>query len=368
MKYLRWLLLLIPVALAVKLLNGAAAVLFLTSALAVIPLAGLMGESTEALAEKTGPRLGGLLNATLGNAAELIITLFAVKEGLLDLVKASIIGSILGNVLLVMGLSILLGGLKNGIQKFDRAHVGVDATMAILAVIALSIPSFFNAAIEPDTLRVEELSLTTAAAMILIYVLSIVYALRSRSDTEANVGPSVAPSHSGPHWNTRQALGVLALATVGIAFMSEFLVSSVEPVTQQLGFSEFFVGIIIIPIIGNVAEHVVAVEVALKNQMDLSMSIALGSSLQIALFVAPALVFLSLLMGNPLTLEFNAFELLALTAAAVIAAFVALDGESNWLEGAMLLAVYIIIALAFFFLPGSGSAEAAGLTSLPGML
>lgn len=367
MRYLRWLLLLIPVAILIELLHGSEVLLFLVSALAVIPLAGLMGESTEALAEKTGPRLGGLLNATLGNAAELIITLFAIKEGLLDLVKASLIGSILGNVLLVMGLSIFLGGLKNGVQKFDRSHVGVDATMTILAVIALSVPSFFNAAIEPDTLRVEELSLTTAFAMIVIYALAIVYSLRSRTPAEAH-GPSVPPSHGGPHWNTRKALGILVLATVGIALMSEFLVSSVEPVTQQLGFSEFFVGIIIIPLIGNVAEHLVAVQVALKNQMDLSLSIALGSSLQIALFVAPVLVFVSLLMGNPLTLEFNGFEVLALTAAGVIAALVALDGESNWLEGAMLLAVYIIIALAFFFLPSPGSAEAARLTSLLGML
>ncbi len=368
MRYLRWLLLLIPVAILAELLHWGEVLLFATSALAVIPLAGLMGESTEALAEKTGPRLGGLLNATLGNAAELIITLFAVKAGLLDLVKASLIGSILGNVLLVMGFSIFVGGLKNGVQKFDRAHVGVDATMTILAVIALSIPSFFNAAIEPDTLRVEELSLTTALAMIVIYVLAIIYSLRSRTPAEAESGLAVPPSHSGPHWSTRQALGILVLATVGIALMSEFLVSSVEPVTRQLGFSEFFVGIIIIPLIGNVAEHVVAVEVALKNQMDLSLSIALGSSLQIALFVAPVLVFVSLLLGNPLTLEFNGFEVLALTAAGVIAVFVALDGESNWLEGAMLLAVYIIIALAFFFLPSPASAEAARLTSPLGML
>jgi Ca2+:H+ antiporter len=367
MRYLRWLLLMIPVAILAEVSHWSEVVLFVTSALAVIPLAGLMGEATEVLAEKTGPRLGGLLNATLGNAAELIITLFAVKAGLLDLVKASLIGSILGNVLLVMGLSILLGGLKNGVQKFDRSHVGVDATMTILAVIALSVPSFFNAAIEPDTLRVEELSLTTALAMIVIYVLSIIYTLRSRTPADAH-GPAVQPSHTGPHWSTRMALGILVLATVGIALMSEFLVSSVEPVTQQLGFSEFFVGIIIIPLIGNVAEHLVAVQVALKNQMDLSLSIALGSSLQIALFVAPVLVFVSLLMGNPLTLEFNGFEVLALTAAAVIAALVALDGESNWLEGAMLLAVYVIIALAFFFLPSPGSGEAAGLTRLLGML
>ena len=284
MRYLRWLLLLIPVAILVELLHGSEVLLFITSALAVIPLAGLMGEATEALAEKTGPRLGGLLNATLGNAAELIITLFAVRAGLLDLVKASLIGSILGNVLLVMGFSIFLGGLKNGVQKFDRSHVGVDATMTILAVIALSVPSFFNAAIEPDTLRVEELSLTTAVAMIVIYVLSIVYTLRSRTPAEAEIGAGHASRLArGPHWSTRKALGILALATVGIALMSEFLVSSVEPVTQQLGFSEFFVGIIIIPFIGNVAEHIVAVEVALKNQMDLSLSIALGSSLQIAL-------------------------------------------------------------------------------------
>ena len=367
MRYLRWLLLLIPVAIAVELLHGGEVLLFLTSALAVIPLAGLMGQATEALSEKTGPRLGGLLNATLGNAAELIITLFAVRAGLLDLVKASLIGSILGNVLLVMGVSIFVGGLKNGVQKFDRSHVGVDATMSILAVIALSVPSFFNAAIEPDTLRVEELSLTTAFAMMAIYGMAIVYSLRSRTPSDAP-GPAVQPSHSGPRWNTRMALGVLVLATIGIALMSEFLVSSVEPVTQQLGFSEFFVGIIIIPLIGNVAEHLVAVQVALKNQMDLSLSIALGSSLQIALFVAPVLVFVSLLMGNPLTLEFNGFEVLALTAASIIAAFVALDGESNWLEGAMLIAVYVILALAFFFLPGPGSGAAASLTSLPGML
>jgi len=368
MRYLRWLLFFIPVAIVVELLHGNEVLLFATSALAVIPLAGLMGESTEALAEKTGPRLGGLLNATLGNAAELIITLFAVRAGLLDLVKASLIGSILGNVLLVMGFSILLGGLKNGVQKFDRSQVGVDSTMAILAVIALSIPSFFNAAIEPDTLRVEELSVMTAVAMIIIYGLSLFYSLRARPPVEAEAKPAPAAAHGGTRWGTRKALGVLVLATIGIALMSEFLVSSVEPVTQQLGFSEFFVGIIIIPIIGNVAEHIVAVQMALKNQMDLSLSIALGSSLQIALFVAPVLVFVSPLLGYPLTLEFNGFEVIALTAAAVIAALVALDGESNWLEGAMLIAVYSIIALAFFFLPNPVSAEAARLTRLLGML
>jgi Ca2+:H+ antiporter len=353
MKGIRWLLLCVPLAILAELLHWSPVMVFAASALAVVPLAGLMGQATEVLADKTGPRVGGLLNATLGNAAELIITLFAIRAGLLELVKASIIGSILGNLLLVLGLSVLLGGLKNGLQKFDRGQVGVDATMTILVVIALSVPSIFNAAIEPDTTRVEELSLTAAVAMLAIYVLSIVYALRSRNG-ESDAGPAVKPTHAGPHWKTRTALGVLAASTVAIALMSEFLVGAVEPVTAMLGFSEFFVGIILIPIIGNVAEHLVAVQVALKNQMDLSLSIALGSSLQIALFVAPVLVFLSLLLGHPLALEFNQFELIALTAAAVIAAFVALDGESNWLEGAMLLVVYSILGLAFFFLPRWG--------------
>jgi Ca2+:H+ antiporter len=351
MKGIRWLLLFVPVAILADVLHWNPVIVFATSALAVIPLAGLMGEATEVLADRTGARIGGLLNATLGNAAELIITLFAIRAGLLELVRASIIGSILGNILLVTGFSILAGGLKNGLQKFDRSRVGLDATMTILVVIALSAPSIFSAAIEPDTWRVEELSLTTAVAMLVIYVLSIVYALRPRTEEEDEAGPIAKPAHSGPHWSTRIAFGVLAGSTVAIALMSEFLVGAVEPVTATLGFSEFFVGIILIPIIGNVAEHTVAVQVAMKDQMDLALSIALGSSLQVALFVAPVLVFVSLLLGHPLTLEFNQFELIALAGAALIAALVSLDGESNWLEGAMLLIVYVILGLAFFFLP-----------------
>jgi Ca2+:H+ antiporter len=258
-----------------------------------------------------------------------------------------------GNILLVLGLAILLGGLRHGEQRFDRSIAGLDATMLILAVIGLSVPSIFNAAIEPDTLRVEELSLTTAAVLLFIYMLSIVYVLRNQKATNRAHGPAIEPSRAGPRWSLAVALGVLGASVVGIAVMSEFLVGSIEPVTQALGWSEFFVGIIIIPLIGNVAEHLVAVQVALKNQMDLSLSIANGSSLQIALFVAPVLVFVSLLLGNPLTLEFNNFELIALTASAAIAAFISMDGRSNWLEGAMLLAVYLILLLAFFFLPST---------------
>jgi Ca2+:H+ antiporter len=353
MRPIYFLLVFLPVAIVAELLHWPPLVIFAASALAVVPLAGLLGEATEVLAEKIGPRFGGLLNATLGNAAELIITIIAIRAGQLELVKASLIGSVLGNILLVLGFSILLGGLKNGVQRFNRDNAGMDATLLILAVIAISVPSIFNAAIEPDTLKVEELSLTTAAVMLGIYVLSIVYMLRSKAP-EKEDGPGVKPTHTGHRWSPRVALGVLTASVVGIAVMSEFLVGSIEPVTESLGLTPFFVGIIIIPLIGNVAEHLVAVQVALKNQMDLSLSIATGSSLQIALFVAPVLVFLSLPLGNPLTLEFNNFELIALTASGVIAAFISVDGRSNWLEGAMLLAVYLILGLAFFFLPAVG--------------
>lgn len=352
MKIINWLLIFLPIAVLAELFHWGDLVVFVTSALAIVPLAGQLGVATEALADKTGPRLGGLLNASLGNAAELIIAIIAIRAGRLELVKASIVGSILGNILLVMGASILVGGLKNGVQKFNRSVAGQDATLMILAVIALSVPSFFNAAIEPDKTRVEEFSLATSVAILLIYVLSVIYSLRNHGGHE-RLATDVEPTHRGPHWSVRQAVLVLALAVAGIAVMSEFLVGSVESVTATLGFSEFFVGIIIVPIIGNIAEHLVAVQVAIKDQMDLSLAIAVGSSLQIALFVAPVLVFISLVLGNPLTLEFNGFEIVATIAASMIAAFISLDGESNWLEGAMLLVVYTILALAFFFLPAA---------------
>jgi Ca2+:H+ antiporter len=290
--------------------------------------------------------VGGLLNATLGNAAELIIAIFAIRAGLLDLVKASIAGSVLGNILLVLGLSILAGGLKNGTQRFDRSQAGLNATMLILAVIAITVPSFFSDAIEPDHMSVEQLSIADAVVMILVYALGILYSFTT--------GKAEPTSHEVVHpvrWSVRTALVVLAVATVGIAWLSEILVGSVEEVTESLGWSEFFVGIIIVPLVGNVAEHLVAVQVATKDRMELSLAISVGSSLQIALFVAPLLVFISLLMGNPMDLVFNQFEIIALAGAALIAAFVSLDGESVWLEGAMLLVVYTILAIGFFYLP-----------------
>jgi Ca2+:H+ antiporter len=269
----------------------------------------------------------------------------------MELVKASIIGSILGNLLFVLGLSLLLGGIKHGSQRFDRSRVSLDGNMVILAAIAISIPSLFNELIEPNFQRVETLSLTTAAVVLILYVLSIIYTLRQPVTNHVSHGASIEPSHAGPRWSVSRALLVMVAAVAGLAVMSEYLVGSLEVVTETFGLSEFFVGIILVPIIGNVAEHLVAVQVAMKNQMDLSLSIALGSSLQIALFVAPLLVFISLFLGNPMTLEFNHPEVLAMVAASIIAAFVAVDGRSNWLEGAMLIAVYLILGIGFFFLP-----------------
>lgn len=337
--------------------------IFATAALGIVPLAGWLGVATEELAARTGPRLGGLLNATLGNAAELIITIVAIRagalnpelrEGLNELVKASITGSILGNVLLILGLSIFLGGLKHGTQRFNRRIAGVNATMLILAVIALGVPSLFGHAIEAvNHDAVEYLSLGVAAVMIVVYGLSIVYAFGygAAGEGEGAESPAGEGGHHVARWKPRTAVGVLVVSTLLIGWLSEILVGSVESVVTQLGITEFFLGIMLVPLVGNVAEHLVGVQVAVKNRMELSLAISLGSSLQIALLVAPLLVFVSLLMGNPITLVFNQFELIALVASVLIAALIALDGESNWLEGVQLLVVYAIIGMAFFFLP-----------------
>lgn len=345
-RFIRGLLIFVPAAIVAELVGASPTAVFILAALAIVPLADLIGEATEELASRTGPRVGGLLNATLGNAAEVIIAIFAIREGLLDLVKASITGSILGNLLLVLGLSILLGGLRNGIQKFDRRQAALNSTMLILAVVALIIPSLFSEAIAPDLIAEKAFSESVAIVMILFYGLSIVYSFTSRA------GPVVhdIPIHE-TRWSVRRSVIILLGSTIGIAILSEVLVGAIEHVTASLPLTEFFLGIIIIPIVGNVAEHLVAVDVAIKNDMELSLAVSLNSSLQIALFVAPLLVFISLLFDHTLLLIFTPFELIALFSASLVAALVALDGESNWLEGAQLLAVYLIIGLAFFFLP-----------------
>jgi Ca2+:H+ antiporter len=325
---------------AAELLHANTLLVFGASALALVGLAWVLGQATESLGHHAGPRIGGVLNATFGNAAELIITIFALAAGLTTVVKASIIGSIIGNVLLVLGASLLLGGLKNGTQTFSTTIAGINASMLAIVAAALSLPTIFattSPGPNPTTLSVE-----VAGVMFVLYVLYLVFYLRS---TEGGVatGEGHAP------FGRVASLVVLLVSTAAVAFTSEAFVGAIEPLTEEFGISELFVGVILVPIVGNIAEHIVGVQIAYKNQMDFSMAISLGSSIQVALLVTPILVFLGPLLGHPLRLVFTPLELGALAAAVIITGFIALDGRSNWLEGAMLCGVYVISALAFFF-------------------
>lgn len=367
MRWLRYMLVFVPLAVVTEFFIHNEMLIFIFSAAALVPLAGILGEATEELAIHTGPKIGGLLNATLGNAAELIITIVALRAGNYELVKASITGSIIGNLLLILGFSLLLGGLKHGKQKFDRGLTGMSASMMTLAVIGLIIPTLFellkevadpNVALDVFNTQVDDpqlriISLGVAGVLIVVYILSMIYILRDGGEgaiSHTGVDESQEIVHHTAKWDVKTSLGILAVATIAIVFMSEFLVGVVEPVAKSLGVRELFLGIIFIPIVGNVAEHLVGVQAALKNQMDLSMTISLGSSMQIALFVAPLLVFISLFVGpQQMTMFFSLFEVMVLMLCVIIAAFISLDGESNWLEGAMLLGVYVIVALGFFF-------------------
>jgi Ca2+:H+ antiporter len=321
--------------------------IFIFSALAIIPLAGVMGEATEAIAHYAGNRIGGFLNATFGNATELIIAFFAMKAGLFDVVKASIAGSVIGNILLVLGLSMFVGGLKYKTQHFSQKAINVTASMLLFAVIGLTIPAIFTHTVAADllTTRYEGLSVVVAVIMFLIYILSLVFSFYTHKDLYATE-PSEETTH---HWSLRKAILILVASTVLIGIESEIFVKTVEPMTKTLGLSEFFVGIILVPIIGNAAEHSTAVIMAIKNKMNVAVEIALGSSLQIILFVTPLLIFLSL-MFSPMSIVFNTFELVALIFSVIIAIRVASDGESNWLEGVQLIAAYIILAASFFIL------------------
>jgi Ca2+:H+ antiporter len=348
MKYILPLLVLVPIALVLEFAHiGGPTAVFAASALSLIPLAGLLGRATEEAAVYTGPKIGALLNATLGNAAELIITIIALRAGLIDLVKASIAGSIIGNILVVLGLSLLLGGLKNGTQFFDAKAAGTNATMMALAVVSLSIPAVFAlgpAEVRPSEQNISFLSDGMAIILIVVYALYIFFSLRQESP-EADL----RSEHGTPTMRLPVALGLMAMTTIGIVFMSELLVGAVEPVAEQWGLSELFIGVMLVPLVGNIAEHIVAVQVAYQNKMDLSLGIAIGSGLQIALFVTPVLVFISVLLGNPMTLVFNSYELTGLIGAALIAVLISVDGESNWLEGLQLLALYIMLGIAFYF-------------------
>jgi Ca2+:H+ antiporter len=324
----------------VELLHAPIVIIFVVSALALIGLAWVLGQATESLGHHAGPRIGGILNATFGNAAELIITIFALAAGLTTVVKASIIGSIIGNVLLVLGASLLLGGLKNGTQTFSATIAGINASMLAIVAAALALPTIFAATVpgrSPTTLSVE-----VAVVMFILYILYLIFYLRSPEGGVAT-GEGHAP------FGRVASLVVLLASTAAVAFASEAFVGAIEPFAEEYGIAELFVGVIIVPIVGNIAEHIVGVQIAYKNRMDFSMAISLGSSIQVALLVTPILVFLGPLLGNPLRLVFTPLELGALGAAVLVTGFIALDGRSNWLEGAMLCGVYIISAIAFFF-------------------
>lgn len=345
MKLLRFFLLFIPVSIISVLFKFNPVWTFFLSALAIIPLAGLMGEATEAIACYTGPRVGGFLNATFGNATELIIAFFALRAGLFEVVKASIAGSVIGNVLLVLGASMLLGGMKYKTQQFNRHAIETSSSMLLFAVIGLILPAIFTHTIKPsllNTARYEWLSVGVAFLFFAIYLLGLYFSFYTHKDLYGTEHEEEAD----PHWSLVKSITILSLATVGVALMSEFLVQSVEHVTKTLGLSEFFVGIVLIPIIGNAAEHSTAIIMAIKNKMDVAVEIAIGSSLQIILFVAPVLIFLSLIF-KPMSIIFNEFELIALIVSVIIANKVASDAESNWLEGAQLVVVYLIIAISF---------------------
>ena len=349
--WLNLFLLAIPVAVVLDLTHGSPFLIFVFAALSIVPLAGILGDSTEALAEYTGPTIGGILNATMGNATELIIGFFALRAGHIEVVKASLAGSIIGNLLLVLGLAIVAGGWKREKQAFSQTVAGTNTTMLFLAVTALVLPAVFDLSVYGNLThqgdRIEQLSLYTSAVLILIYGISFIFVLKTHRGLFMP-GKEETPD---PVMSLKRALVSMAVATLLIAYFSEMLVAEIDAVTKALGWTELFVGVIVVAIVGNAAEHSTAVLMARRDKMDLAFTIAAGSSTQIALFVAPVLVFASLLIGHPMTLVFNAFEIVAVALSVLIVEIISSDGETNWFEGAQLLALYLMLAVAFYFVP-----------------
>jgi Ca2+:H+ antiporter len=349
----------IPLAVVLKFTHASDLAIFIASALGVIPPAALMGRATEELAARSGPGIGGLLNVTFGNFPELVIAFFALLEGLHEVVKASIIGSIIGNILLVLGAAMFFGGLRRDKQKFDPTAAGAQSAMLLLAMVALVMPAVFELIAggglpDPGAERrdfgstVEQLSFAVAIVLIASYAAGLLFSLRTHRSLFNPEEEVAAELHH--HWSARRAILALAVAGVLVGLMSEILVGSIAEAAESIGLSEFFIGAIVVAIIGNVAEHWVAVIVAMKDKMNLAVNIAIGSSAQIALFVAPVLVLASFVLGpGPMALVFNGLELGALVLAVMIANLVTAEGESNWFEGVQLLSVYVIMALAFGF-------------------
>ena len=348
------LLVFVPITIILEFFHTQPLYVFVSASLAIIPLANLMGRATEHLASHLGTGIGGLLNASLGNAAELIIALAALRQGLHGVVKASLTGSIIGNILLVLGLSMLAGGLRYERQRFNQTTAGMGASLLLLAAVGLVVPALFHFTAADEGVTVErELSLEIAIILFLIYVLSLVFSLKTHRHLLA--GDEIGRAqHGRSGWSLKRGMTVLVVATVAIAAMSEVLAGAVKPAAAQLGMTQIFVGVILVALIGNAAEHSTAVVMAIKNKMDLAIAIAVGSSMQIALLVAPILVFTSYLFGDPLDLIFTPFEVAAVTISVLILGFVSIDGESHWMEGVMLVGVYLMLAVAFYFLPVRG--------------
>jgi len=350
----------IPAAIGLELAHAAPLLVFSAAALAVIPCAAVMGEATEAIAAKTGPGVGGFLNVTFGNAPELIIAFFALKEGLQEVVKASIVGSVIGNVLLVLGAAMLVGGLKRDKQTFNRTAANAQSAMLLLALAALILPALFQLihggglpAVGEDRVDfgsdLETLSLGVSLILLLTYGAGLVFSLRTHRAV-FNPYDAETEEEESHHWPVRRAAIFLAASAVAVGVMSEVLVGSITEASEEIGLSEFFVGVFIVAIVGNAAEHWVAVLVAAKDKMDLAVNIAVGSSAQIALFVAPLLVLASFVIGPaPMALVFNGYELGGLVFAVLIANLVTAEGESNWFEGVQLLALYAVLGLVFYF-------------------
>jgi Ca2+:H+ antiporter len=360
MRPVHWLGVFIPVAIALELAHTDPVLVFGAAALGVIPCAAVMGEATEAIAARTGPGIGGLLNVTFGNAPELIIAFFALIEGLQEVVKASIVGSIIGNVLLVMGAAMLVGGWSREKQSFSQTAANAQSAMLLLALAALIAPALFQLihggglpSVGEERVDfgsdLEKLSLGVSLVLLVSYASGLWFSLRTHRAV-FNPFEGEGEEEEAQHWPVRRAALYLALAAVAVGVMSEILVGSISEASEDIGLSEFFVGVFVVAIVGNAAEHWVAVLVAAKDKMDLAVNIALGSSAQIALFVAPVLVLLSFVVGpDPMALVFNGYELGALLFAVLIANLVTQEGESNWFEGVQLLSLYAVFGLVFYY-------------------
>lgn len=346
-KFFTIMLVFVPIAIVGYFLNISPIALFILSALAIVPLAKFIGEATEELTVYTGPAVGGFLNATFGNATEFIIGILALRAGLVEVVKASITGSIIGNLLLVLGMAIFFGGRKRTKQEFNPTAAKASGSTLLLAVVALVIPAIFlQTAPGIGQNIIQELSIFVSIFMIIAYGSSLFFSLHTHKHLYTQDVAEVEAK-----WTKTKSISVLLVATLAVAFMSEILVGAIEPLVASLGWSELFIGVIFVAIIGNAAEHASAITVAMKNKMDLALQVSIGSATQIAMFVAPALVLVSLLFQEKMSLIFSTFELSAIIFSVFIVNSIVEDGESNWFEGVQLLMAYAIIAVAFFFHP-----------------